>query len=82
VTNLIARVKRYFGITSPSLAFLDALQAAERRPYVPPAPRPWYAARAPGERWETAAKRRNARLTRRALRRDADPWAWLDDGSP
>jgi hypothetical protein len=86
VRDAVAMSKAALGITSPSLEFLDALRAAERRPYVPPAPLPWYAARGPGERWESPEQRRLARLARRAIRRDTDPganpWSFLDDASP
>lgn len=82
IVNALASFKAALGITSPSREFLAAVRAAERRPYVAPAPLPWHAARGPLEPWSSAAKRRLARLTRRAMRRDADPWSWLDRVTP
>lgn len=69
VTSLIARVKRYLGITSPSLEFLAAVRAAKHRPYIEPASLPWYAARGPRDRWETPELAAAARRVRRLIRR-------------
>ncbi len=44
IANAIAGLKAALGITSPSREILDDVRAAERRPYVPPVPLPWYAA--------------------------------------
>lgn len=76
--NAIDAFKSALGIESPSQVWRDAFREAQRRQYEPPTPPPWYAARSPLDPWESKAKRRSARLTRRAIRRGADPWAWLD----
>ncbi len=67
--SLIARVKRYLGITSPSRVLFDAVRAAKRRPHVAPVPLPWYAARCPGEPWETPELAAAARRVRRLIKR-------------
>ena len=69
IVNALASFKAALGITSPSREFLAAIRAAERRPYVEPVPLPWYAARGPGERWETPELAGAARRVRRLIRR-------------
>lgn len=81
IVNVLASFKAALGIVSPSLAFLDALRAAQRRPYVAPAPLPWYAARGSRERWETPELAAAARRARRLIRRHW--WAlFFDSQSP
>lgn len=81
VRSAVVVSRAALGITSPSLEFLVAARAAERRPYVAPAPLPWYAARGPGERWETPELAAAARRVRRLIRRHWWALAFDYDGA-
>lgn len=79
--NTVADFRAALGITSPSLAFLDAARLAKRRPYVAPAPPPWYAARGARDRWETPELAAAARRVRRLIRRHWWALAFDYDGN-
>jgi len=81
VRDAVAVAKAALGITSPSREFLAAARAAERRPYVEPVPLPWYAARGPGEPWETPELAAAARRVRRLIRRHWWALAFDYDGA-
>lgn len=81
ITNALASFKAALGITSPSREILAAARAAEHRPYVPPAPLPWYAARGPGEPWSSAELAAAARRVRRLIRRHWWALAFDYDGN-
>lgn len=67
--NALDAIKSALGTRSPSRVWIDEL--CRKREHVEPVKLPWYTARHPMDPWESKAKRRNARLVRRAQRRES-----------
>lgn len=67
--GVLDSLKSKLEIHSPSRVWIDELR--RKREYIKTEPLPWYSPRHPMDPWESKAKRRNARLVRRARRRES-----------